>query len=103
MIFRPFRAFCQKGHGFSDPGRWPGCVSSPLRGSFAINSARTPGVQQEMWDTLSSWGEGPRPAFSLAGEGGSKISDQVANILETYRNADQVRGDPHLQLDIARH
>ena len=65
MMFRPFRAFRQKSTDSRTQAVGLGCVSSPLRGSFAINSARTPGVQQEMWDTLSPLVEG-RPTLRCA-------------------------------------
>ena len=59
MIFRPFRACCPKKDGFSDPGRWPGLLLvRPFGAHFGISSARTPGVQHEMWDMLSPKGEG---------------------------------------------
>jgi hypothetical protein len=44
-------------------------VVRPFGARFGISSARTPGVQQKMWDTLSPLGgEGrPQPALSPAG------------------------------------
>ena len=49
----------KKRNGFLGPRplAWAVLVR-PFRAHFGISSARTPGVQREMWDTLSPKGEG---------------------------------------------
>ena len=60
ILFRPFRGSAKKRTGFLGPRplAWAVLVR-PFGAHFGISSARTPGVQQKMWDMIRGRREAP--------------------------------------------
>ena len=71
-------------------------VLGVLLGGFDFQMMRQAGSHIR----LNRW---PPTAFSRVGEGGVKVGDKIADILEAHGYTNQVGRDPHSQLDLAGH
>ena len=56
-------------------------LGRPYRARWGVGNARTSGVQQKMWDTLSPWGEGgPRRRSHRPSRGGPSPAEGLCTI-----------------------